>query len=167
MLSHQNKGGGFSFVVGLISLVLSGCAVKPFIVTPAEKLPNDQVAIIKCWKVCNTPSSTCEVDRLWILKVDETKTVPYSELLLRTGQFPPFGNAPSEAHVTPGKHSFYLWFSDGYTSGQASLWLVAQPGLKYAILAEHDVFHVRFWIQEWDSEKIVGGICGSMDEPKN
>jgi hypothetical protein len=81
----------------------------------------------------------------------------------------------NEIWLLPGKHTvnFTYWRQMEPGPALARLWFVAQPGKTYigmyspeqGIENSRDTT-IRFWIEEAESHKRVGGIEGSLDEPK-
>ena len=71
----------------------------------------------------------------------------------------------SPLEIAPGKHTLDLDYIFGTSSGDMSLWFIAEPGIKYIVRGKVTGYKFLLWVEEFDSGKVVGGLKGSADEP--
>lgn len=93
--------------------------------------------------------------RLYIKAIDEKSTV--NQLCIQNC-------APTEAFVTPGRHNLDLMYAVGNTYANGSIYFDAELGKTYFVRRQTNGYGVRFWVEEVETKKVVGGIPGF--EPK-
>jgi hypothetical protein len=139
-------------------LGLLGCATTPpYKAYQGEKKLSD-LAVIQCdserahgmWR---------GLDRaVWITKIDAKATLKPSSLHL---------HPPEEAWVESGRHYLEVRYTDHGGHADGKLWLDAEAGKTYIVRKKIEGYGVRFWIEEKESGKVVGGSArGGEPEPE-
>jgi len=71
---------------------------------------------------------------------------------------------PESYYVTPGKHTVLA--IDGGRENSMTLWILAEPGKEYLLRMESGDHRYRMWFEDASNGRVVGGLVGSDDEPK-
>lgn len=150
----QNLSGAFGrsiLLVILFGAALAGCAELELRTYPGDAVdPSKEVVIEAVYE------HRSEAGRIYIAKLDD----------VRIDEYPGGPRGTIGAHrvyTLAGKHRVSIVLS-GYT-GQANLWLVAEPGETYLVKLYYGVQHKRVWIENKRTGKLTGGVVGSDDEP--
>jgi len=73
----------------------------------------------------------------------------------------------TEIKVIPGKHDIRFKYKMEFGVSIAELWVVTCPGKSYFAKAVAAGAGSLIWIEDEETGKRVGGIKGSVDEPKD
>jgi hypothetical protein len=144
----------WTFLIILSSLFI-GCATPPYKAYDDVSLTSDKVATIKAM-------GNRGIDVIFGFTAIDGKSI----VSLLTKAIP-LKKPPQEISVLPGKHTLEIYYAKGqYQPITVDRWIVAEAGKTYWVQYNFDYTKVAIWIQ--DSEgKLVGGVVGSDDEPKD
>lgn len=156
-------------ILGVVANLL-GCGPAPFYKAYRGKKKLSNVALIQCdsehahgisaevasWlDLQDLPSDR----RLYITKIDG-KSTSSNIANIHIG-------FPEQVLVEPGRHSLGLKFVCGTTSCDGKLWLDAEAGKTYFVYWKSEGYHIRFWIEEKESGKVVSGSTrGGESKPE-
>ena len=137
---------------------LSGCAAQPVILYEGAERPATEVAHVRglndnghtFWRGLNHQVTIIQVD-------GESAASPVNALLAA---------GTEEVILLPGKHSMGVKYSHMNSYAYASLWFIAEAGKNYTVQAFEKGYAVVVAIFDDATQKPVGGISGSIDEPK-
>lgn len=79
---------------------------------------------------------------------------------------PNLGEYVRELRLASGKHRVLMHATGKIGCGWVYLWFVAEPGKRYVAKVEFDRLRYRAWIEESETQMLVGGNVGSSDEPE-
>ncbi|MFL6604790.1 MAG: hypothetical protein ACJ8R9_26125 [Steroidobacteraceae bacterium] len=65
--------------------------------------------------------------------------------------------------LSPGRHTIGVQLQVSALSANGRLWLDAEPGKAYIVRKRVEGYGVRFWIEEVDTGRVVGGMDSSSD----
>ncbi|TMP38587.1 hypothetical protein [Pseudoalteromonas rubra] len=83
------------------------------------------------------------------------------EMLALPGNISP---APDVLNVNKGVHTIEVQYRHKNTFANGCVWVDAKAGSSYLIRRKVVDYAVTFWIENTDTNEVVGGICGT--EPK-
>lgn len=143
-----------------VVLSLLGCAtVPPYKAYQGEKKLSD-LAIIQCDSEHAHKIFVALDERVYISKIDDKSTFNLMHALTANQEY------PEQASVEHGRRYLEVRYQghSGYT--KMDLWFDAEAGKTYIVRKAVEGRNIRFWIEEKESGKVVGGIRGGEPKPE-
>jgi len=98
---------------------------------------------------------------IWIMTIDGKTTLTDFDSFIGLLRF------PEQVLAEPGRHTFEVRFVRGTGSAEGKLWLDAAAGKTYIVRKEIKGYNIRFWIEDKESGKVVGGnVRGGEPKPE-